>query len=99
MRQGLGYKYQHQALRLADFVSFMEKRRNGTGRPPEEIANAVLWLCSDAASYSLASPSRWTAVSSCAEGDEENRARSNSMRWGKRFREGEKRPARQRKAG
>jgi hypothetical protein len=24
MRQGLGYKYQHQARRLADFVSFME---------------------------------------------------------------------------
>jgi hypothetical protein len=23
MRQGLGYKYQHQARRLADFVSFM----------------------------------------------------------------------------
>jgi NAD(P)-dependent dehydrogenase (short-subunit alcohol dehydrogenase family) len=51
MRQGLGYKYQHQARRLADFVSFMEKRRNGTGRPPEEIANSLLWLCSDAASY------------------------------------------------
>jgi hypothetical protein len=27
MRQGLGYKYQHQARRLADFVSFMEKRK------------------------------------------------------------------------
>src|SRR5208337_552833 len=26
MRQGLGYKYQHQARRLADFVAFMEKR-------------------------------------------------------------------------
>ena len=26
MRQGLGYKYQHQARRLADFVSFMEAR-------------------------------------------------------------------------
>ncbi len=26
MRQGLGYKYQHQARRLADFVSFMEVR-------------------------------------------------------------------------
>ena len=26
MRQGLGYKYQHQARRLADFVSFMETR-------------------------------------------------------------------------
>ena len=27
MRQGLGYKYQHQARRLAEFVSFMEKRK------------------------------------------------------------------------
>jgi integrase len=27
MRKGLGYKYQHQARRLADFVSFMEKRK------------------------------------------------------------------------
>jgi len=26
MRQGLGYQYRHQARRLADFVSFMEKR-------------------------------------------------------------------------
>ena len=26
MRQGLGYKYRHQARRLADFVSFMETR-------------------------------------------------------------------------
>ena len=26
MRQGLGYKYQHQARRLTDFVSFMETR-------------------------------------------------------------------------
>jgi integrase len=30
MRQGLGYKYQHQARRLADFVSFMEKLRAKT---------------------------------------------------------------------
>ena len=30
MRQGLGYKYQHQARRLADFVSFMEKRNATT---------------------------------------------------------------------
>lgn len=27
MRQGLGYKFQRQAQRLADFVSFMEKRK------------------------------------------------------------------------
>ena len=27
LRQGLGYKYQHQARRLADFVSFMETRK------------------------------------------------------------------------
>ena len=26
MRQGLGYKYRHQARRLTDFVSFMETR-------------------------------------------------------------------------
>jgi len=30
MRQGLGYKYQHQARRLADFVSFMETRGAAT---------------------------------------------------------------------
>ena len=32
MRQGLGYKYQHQARRLAEFVSFMDvnKRRSMT---------------------------------------------------------------------
>jgi integrase len=27
MRKGLGYKYEHQTRRLADFVAFMEKRR------------------------------------------------------------------------
>jgi hypothetical protein len=30
MRQGLGYKYQHQARRLADFVSFMEEHEAAT---------------------------------------------------------------------
>ena len=30
MRQGLGYKYQHQARRLANFVSFMEQRKAET---------------------------------------------------------------------
>ena len=30
MRKGLGYKYQHQTQRLADFVSFMEKREAAT---------------------------------------------------------------------
>ncbi len=30
MRQGLGYKYQHQARRLADFASFMEARQATT---------------------------------------------------------------------
>src|SRR5262249_50150762 len=30
MRQGLGYKYQHQARRLAQFVAFMEKRKATT---------------------------------------------------------------------
>jgi NAD(P)-dependent dehydrogenase (short-subunit alcohol dehydrogenase family) len=33
MRQGLGYKYKHQARRLADFVSLMEKRRANHRRP------------------------------------------------------------------
>jgi NAD(P)-dependent dehydrogenase (short-subunit alcohol dehydrogenase family) len=33
MRQGLGYKYQHQARRFADFVSLMEKRRANHRRP------------------------------------------------------------------
>jgi hypothetical protein len=27
MRNGLGYKYEHHTLRLADFVAFMEKRK------------------------------------------------------------------------
>jgi len=30
MRQGLGYKYHHQACRLTDFVTFMEKRKATT---------------------------------------------------------------------
>jgi integrase len=30
MRKGLGYKYQHQTRRLADFVSFMERREATT---------------------------------------------------------------------
>ena len=30
MRKGFGYKYQHQTRRLADFVSFMEKRKAKT---------------------------------------------------------------------
>jgi integrase len=30
MRKGLGYKYQHQTQRLADFVSFMERRKAAT---------------------------------------------------------------------
>ena len=30
MRQGLGYKYQHQARRLSEFVSFMEKHKATT---------------------------------------------------------------------
>ena len=30
MRKGLGNKYQHQTRRLADFVSFMEKREAAT---------------------------------------------------------------------
>jgi hypothetical protein len=27
MRKGLGYKYEHQTRRLADFVTFMERRK------------------------------------------------------------------------
>ncbi|WP_244607798.1 hypothetical protein [Bradyrhizobium vignae] len=27
MRKGLGYKYEHQTCRLADFVAFMERRK------------------------------------------------------------------------
>ena len=27
MHKGLGYKYEHQTRRLADFVAFMEKRK------------------------------------------------------------------------
>lgn len=30
MREGLGYKYQHQTRRLAEFVSFMERRKATT---------------------------------------------------------------------
>ncbi len=30
MRKGLGYKYEHQTRRLADFVTFMEKRKAKT---------------------------------------------------------------------
>ena len=30
MRQGLGYKYHHQARRLTDFVTFMERRKATT---------------------------------------------------------------------
>jgi len=30
MRQGFGYKYQHQARRLADFVTFMEQHEAAT---------------------------------------------------------------------
>ena len=30
MRKGLGYKYQHQTRRLADFVSFMDRRKATT---------------------------------------------------------------------
>jgi integrase len=54
MRQGLGYKYQHQARRLADFVSFMEKREATTittklavtwaTRPPDRHASWTLRL-------------------------------------------------------
>jgi len=54
MRQGLGYKYQHQARRLADFVSFMERHETATitvklavawaTLPPDRHASWVLRL-------------------------------------------------------
>ena len=42
MRQGLGYKYHHQARRLADFVSFMEKRKATTISTKLAVAWATL---------------------------------------------------------
>jgi hypothetical protein len=42
MRQGLGYKYQHQARRLAEFVSFMEKRKATTITTTLAVAWATL---------------------------------------------------------
>ncbi|MET0470937.1 MAG: hypothetical protein ABWZ93_08730 [Xanthobacteraceae bacterium] len=52
MRQGLGYKYQHQARRPADFVSFMEKRKATTITTKLAVAWATLpsdrhasWAC------------------------------------------------------
>ncbi len=42
MRQGLGYKYQHQARRLSDFVSFMEKRNATTITTKLAVAWATL---------------------------------------------------------
>jgi hypothetical protein len=42
MRQLLGYKYQHQARRLADFVSFMEKRKATTITTKLAVAWATL---------------------------------------------------------
>ncbi|MGY3619161.1 hypothetical protein [Bradyrhizobium sp. USDA 10063] len=54
MRQGLGYKYQQQARRLANFVSFMEERKATTittklavgwaTLPPDRHASWVLRL-------------------------------------------------------
>jgi integrase len=42
MRQGLGYKYQHQARRLADFVSFMEMGKATTITTKLAVAWATL---------------------------------------------------------
>lgn len=42
MRQGLGYKYQHQARRLADFVSFMERHDTATITTKLAVAWATL---------------------------------------------------------
>ncbi|MFS8981533.1 tyrosine-type recombinase/integrase [Cupriavidus necator] len=42
MRQGLGYKYQHQTRRLADFVSFMESHKATTITTKLAVAWATL---------------------------------------------------------
>jgi integrase len=42
LRQGLGYKYQHQARRLTDFVSFMETRKATTITTKLAVAWATL---------------------------------------------------------
>ena len=42
MRQGLGYKYQQQARRLVDFVSFMETRKATTISTKLALAWATL---------------------------------------------------------
>lgn len=42
MRQGLGYKYRHQARRLANFVSFMEDRKATTITTKLAVAWATL---------------------------------------------------------
>jgi hypothetical protein len=42
IRQGLGYQYQQQAPRLADFVSFMEKRNATTITTKLAVAWAIL---------------------------------------------------------
>jgi hypothetical protein len=42
MRQGLGYKYQHQARRLTDFVSFMETHKAATITTKLAVAWATL---------------------------------------------------------
>jgi integrase len=42
MRQGLGYKYEHQARRLADFVSFMERHKAATITTKLAVAWATL---------------------------------------------------------
>ena len=42
MRQGLGYKYQHQTRRLADFVSFMEGHKAATITTKLAVAWATL---------------------------------------------------------
>ncbi len=42
MRQGLGYKYEHQARRLADFVSFMERHKATTITTKLAVAWATL---------------------------------------------------------
>ena len=42
MRQGLGYKYQHQARRLAQFVAFLEMRKATTITTKLAVAWATL---------------------------------------------------------
>ena len=82
-----------------DALKAMEKNLPmGRVRGPEEFANAVLWLCSDAASY-VTGQSISVAVSSYAERDEETLRGAIPCGGAKGSAKERSRPARQRKAG